>query len=760
MTMHWKSPLAILLASAGLASAAAAAVPSPGPPLTITRAAGPITVDGNLDDAGWQGIAGVSQWYETRVGDSVEPHVKNVGYLAYDDRFLYAAFRFEDPDPKAIRAPLGDRDQLSGTTDYGGILVDSRNDGKTAQMFLANANGLQYDAISSDVSGEDSSPDYYWDTAGKVTETGWTLEIRVPFSSLRYSQASNPTWGILLYRNYPRDRHYQFFSAKLPRDVNCFICNSSKLSGFEALPRGSNFVLAPYATTSHVATPRTGPGSPLNFSEPRNTSGLDLKWSPLAGLAVDGTIKPDFSQIEADAGQIVANERFALFVPEKRTFFLEGVDLFSTPYQAVYTRTINAPETGLRATGRSGSTAFTALYARDAGDGVVILPGPLGSGLANQDFWSHAAVARARTDFGPSFVSALMTLREIDGGAHNRVFGPDFQWRPRPTDTFTGQALWSESRTLNRPDLAGEWNGQTLQDRALITSWNHATRTIDWYAQAMDVGPEFRADNGFISQVGFRELYAAGGYTVRPKDRFFSRLRFFGQTYFDEQQDGTTLQRNAQVGIGADGKRASFWRIELNRDEFRVVDVNGESFMLQRVRPRLEIQASPTRALGNLFVIAYAGDEIDFANARKGSGVNLSVGATWRPDIHTTVTFSGDRRWLDVDPGTGEKGRLFTVHRERVRTTYMFNSRCFVRLIGEYLETRRDPTLYVVPPGGTPPAPKSADLTFSGLLAYKLNWQTVLYGGYGDQNQYLAASDRLEKRGRQMFAKVSYAWQM
>ena len=759
--MHWKSPLAILLASASLGSAAAAAVPSPGPPLTITRAAGPITVDGNLDDAGWQGIPGVSQWYETRVGDSVEPHVKNVGYLAYDEKYLYAAFRFEDPNPKLIRAPLGDRDAISGTTDYGGILVDSRNDGKTAQMFLANANGLMYDAISSDVTGEDSSPDYYWDTAGKVTESGWTMEIRVPFSSLRYSEANNPTWGILLYRNYPRERHYQFFSAKLPRDVNCFICNSSKLTGFETLPQGSHFVLAPYATTQQTAArPLNGSGSPMPLGTPlstadKSTAGLDLKWSPLSGLAIDGTIKPDFSQIEADAGQIVANERFALFVPEKRTFFLEGVDLFATPFQAVYTRTINAPESGVRATGRTGNTAFTALYARDAGDGVVILPGALGSGFANQDYWSHAAIARARTDFGPSFVSALATLREIDGGGHNRVFGPDFQWRPKPTDTFTGQALWSESKTLDRPDLAGEWNGQTLQDRALTANWSHATRSVDWYAQAMDIGPEFRADNGFMSQVGFRELYAAGGYTVRPKDKFFSRLRFFGQAFLDEQQDGTTLQRNAQVGIGADGKRASFWRIELNRDEFRVVDVADNSFMLARFRPRLEVQASPTRAFGSLFLIAFVGDEIDFANARKGSGVNLSTGATWRPDIHTTISLSADRRWLDVDPGTGDKGRLFTVQRERVRATYMFNSRCFVRVIGEYLETKRDPSLYTFTVG-----PKTADLTFSGLLAYKLNWQTVLYAGYGDQTQYSNTTGELEKNGRQMFAKVSYAWQM
>src|SRR5436190_5727852 len=164
-----RSLAALGVVALGLSSLSAPALAKdaqPGPPLTITRVTAPITIDGDLADAGWKGVTPVTQWYETRVGDSVEPQVKNVGWLAYDDKYLYAAFEFDDPNPKLIRAPLGDHDQISGTTDYGGIIVDSRNDGKTAQMFLANANGLEYDAISSDVTGEDNSPDYFWDTAG------------------------------------------------------------------------------------------------------------------------------------------------------------------------------------------------------------------------------------------------------------------------------------------------------------------------------------------------------------------------------------------------------------------------------------------------------------------------------------------------------------------------------------------------------------------------------------------------------------------
>ena len=177
--------LLALLAALALPAPARAAAPQPGPPLTIKRVTGPIALDGNLDDAGWKDVTPVSQWFETKVNDSTEPPVANLAYLAYDEKFLYAGFKFDDPNPKLIRAPLGDHDNLSGYTDYGGVIVDSRNDARTAQLFLANANGLQYDALTSDVSGEDSAPDYYWEAAGKVTESGWNLELRIPFTSMR-----------------------------------------------------------------------------------------------------------------------------------------------------------------------------------------------------------------------------------------------------------------------------------------------------------------------------------------------------------------------------------------------------------------------------------------------------------------------------------------------------------------------------------------------------------------------------------------------
>ena len=197
--------------------------------LTVGRTTGEILIDGQLSDAGWADVDAIETWYETRPGDNVEPKVKNVGYLAYDDKFFYAAFRFSDPEPNKIRSPLANRDRVPSYTDYGGVMIDANNDGKTAQMFLANARGIQYDAINSDAAGEDSSPDFFWDSAARITEEGWILEMRIPFSSLRYTESNPEQWGIMLYRNRPREFRYQMFSSRLPRESTCFICNVKPL---------------------------------------------------------------------------------------------------------------------------------------------------------------------------------------------------------------------------------------------------------------------------------------------------------------------------------------------------------------------------------------------------------------------------------------------------------------------------------------------------------------------------------------------------
>ena len=729
--------------------------PKPGP-IKIARATGPIVVDGDPSEPAWQDAAPVDRWLETNPGDNIEPKVRNVARLAYDDKYLYAAFEFDDPEPKKIRAPYADRDNVPSTTDYGGVIIDPDNDRKTAILFLSNPRGIQYDANTSDASGEDSAPDWFWESAGKITEKGWTLEIRIPFSSLRYPKGNPQTWGIMLYRNWPRDRRYQMFTTRLPRGGSCFICNEQTLEGLSDLPPGGNWVIAPYGVARQESTPRGELGTQLVHPAPDYDAGLDTKWTPNAGTTVDLTVNPDFSQVESDVAQITANERFALFYPEKRPFFLEGVDLLSTPINAVYTRSITDPLWGARATGRMGDTSYTALLTHDDGGGTVIIPGPYGSSFAPQDFESTVAIGRVRHDIGQSFVSGLFTDREIQGDGYNRVLGPDFQWRPKDGETLTGQILYSRTHV---PDAHCPVPGTCdAEDSHAANFWyQHTDKHWDAYSEYRDFGDDFRADVGFVPQVGFREFYAEGGWSHHPTTGFLSRQRIFVHYDYTEDRPGSMINRLAGFGTGLNGKANSFMQFRVTDETVRAEDaLTGASSLLPRRRFLMVLQASPWSWLTSIGMDGFYGRDVDFVRARTGHGGNVNAYATVRPTNHLALELLASRRWLDVDDGTGGESRLFTAKVERLKATYTFNRRSYLRLIGQREATDRDPALY----GFVPPVPdKDKAMSYSALFAYKLNWQSVLFFGYGDQSLWSPVTTDLETSSRSFFLKLSYAFQ-
>jgi hypothetical protein len=745
--MRLSLPLALALAAA-LASGTAAAAPDR-PVLRIARAAGPISVDGDLSEPAWAAAEPVTTWFETNPGDNVPPKVANTAWLAYDDSFFYAAFRFDDPDPARIRAPFGDRDDIHSGLDYGGVILDTRNTRRTAVLFLASPRGIQYDAVSNDATGnEDPAPDFFWDSAGRLTDTGWTLELRIPFSSLRYEGSDPQTWGILLYRNWPRDFRYQMMSAPIPRSATCFICNESELHGLSGLPSGASWTVAPYATARRDAAPEAGLGTRLDGSSPDADGGVDAKWTPNPDTVLDATVNPDFSQIESDVAQVGANERFALFFPEKRPFFLESVDLFATPMQAVYTRSIADPRWGARGTGRLGDTQYTVLVAEDQGGGSVILPGPDTSGLAPVDQVSTAGVARVRHDVGRSFVSLLATARELRGEGSNRVIGPDFQWRTGG-HTLTGQLLWSRSVTPVAPSAAAEWDGRRLRGHAADAWYSYGSTRYDAFVELKDIADGFRADLGFLPQVGIREGFAETGWTFRPTG-FFSRVRAFVVSDRTEDREGGLVFRMISPGFGTDFRWNGQSRVRVSSDRIRARD--------GRTYPRRQLlfyaRVSPSSLLPSVEIDGATGEEIDFVNGRTGHGTRAALSASLRPGNHLELLGLLDRRWLDVPPaGGGPERRLFTATVARLRATYTFHRRSWLRLILQDVTLERDPGLY-----GVAVDRRSRDVSGSALFAYKLNWQSVLFVGYGDARSE-DESDRLQRAGRELFFKLSYAFQ-
>ena len=209
--------------------------------------------------------------------------------------------------------------------------------------------------------------------------------------------------------------------------------------GLEGLPHGAHWVVAPYGTLTEKAVPREDTGSDFVHEPARGNGGVDAKYIPNVATAIDATINPDFSQIESDVAQISANARFALLYPEKRPFFMEKSQLFKTPVQAVYTRTITSPRWGARVSGETASDSYTVVGGQDRGGGVVILPGPTSSSTAPQDFSSFFGIGRTDYDAARYATPVPKTAGQFDGSA---LFGYQLNWQ---SVVYAG---YGDSRTL------------------------------------------------------------------------------------------------------------------------------------------------------------------------------------------------------------------------------------------------------------------------------------------------------------------------
>ena len=708
-------------------------------PIALHRAEGPIAVDGDLGDAGWRNAARIDTFYETNPADNQPPPVKTLALLTYDEQAFYIGIHAFDPDPSKIRAPYVDRDQVIGTDDNIAVFLDTRNDRRSAIELRVNPRGIQGDAVYNDANQvEDFSPDFFYDTAAKIGSDGWIAEFRIPFSSLRYSSADPQTWGILVWRNYPRDFRYFIHSAPVPRGSNCLICLAHEITGLTQLPAAGHFVAAPYVTLQGLQHPKDDElGAPFETDPLKARTGIDVKYNPSADKTLDVTINPDFSQIESDVAQITANQRFAIFFQEKRPFFLEGSDLFATPLQVAYTRTITAPRWGLRTTGKLGATAYTLLVSQDKGGGLVILPGPTESGFALQDTKSLSTIGRLRRDYGASFIGAILTDRENRGGGHNRLLGPDFQWRPSDSDAITGQLLVSDTEDRSHP----EWNATS---HAFNASWNRQKQSYDTLVDVKDIGDRFRADLGFLPQVGYRQLDGHVAKRLYPENRWVSFLRASVNVDYQTDRNNDTTFRQLLLGTNFFGFKNLQAAFDVRPQE--QVRVGGK--LLEQTYGTFFAQIDPNRRFTRIIVQGRLGDSIDFENQRVGRGATLGVSGIVRPTDRLELALDTNREWLDA-----RGSRVYLAQVERLKTTYSFSAKSLLRVVGQYVSTTRDPSQYI-----RFVDPHEGGFTGSVLYSYKINWQTVLFAGYGD-DRVLTADNRLLQQDRSLFVKVSYAIQ-
>ncbi len=484
----------------------------------------------------------------------------------------------------------------------------------------------------------------------------------------------------------------------------------------------------------------------LETGDEEAEAGLTARWGITPNISLSAAVNPDFSQVEADAAQLAVNERFALFFPEKRPFFLEGIDFFSTPLEAVFTRTIVDPKWGAKVTGKEGGNAFGVFVAEDDRNFLTI--------PTNQQTFSAAldepvttSVLRYRRDVGKgSSLGVLYTGREGDA-YHNRVGGLDGFARFNGADTLRVQYLRAD--TLYPGAIAREFRQPIdgVEGDAFFGQYQHAARDWFWSLAYEDRDPEFRADSGFIPRVDIKEarLQLQRQFWGTAED-WYTQINVGGSGRRTEDHAGQLTDERLNVYGNVSGPLQSYGEVVYSRSK----DFFGGRLYEGLNRYTAYFSAQPS-GVARLSLSSDFGDTVDFTNNQPADLLVLSPAAELKLGRHVNAQVSHTLQRLDV-----EGGELFEANLSQLRLVYNFNVRSFVRGIFQYLDLQQNQALY--DPELRPfIEPRTETLLTQLLFSYKLNAQTVLFLGYSD-NRLGLQDFSLEQTDRTLFFKVGYAW--
>lgn len=758
--------------------------------IEIPHISGDIVIDASLNEPQWRSAKKVLINNITRPYDNIPSPVHTEALLMESKGYFYLAFIAKDPDIKEIRAFLKDRDKSWGD-DLVGIKIDTYNDQRSAYRFLVNPLGVQIDGIESEVTQKESDAwDGIWESAGKIIDDGFIVEMALPLRMLNFQESEGKqTWGIELLRYYPREERLRLSNIHLDRGNSCEICQIATASGFKGAKQGSNFTVTP----SIVLGAAQERDDNNEWQDSNNTeASLDLRWGITPDWLLNATINPDFSTVESDNAQLNINNNFALFNREKRLFFLDNQDYFDSDYNLVYTRNINAPNYGAKLTGRENNHAF-GLFITDDKNTNILIPGNRSSSVATIDGESKAAALRYRyslnNDITLGWISTLRTAEDYS----NSVNGIDARFRLNTEDVFKFQSLFSTTQYPNdlfkqfcnvdeedeQARCATPENNDDCQFGDCIYNEN-VLRTIkaesftgnafkagyyhndsNWYYRVtydrQNAG--FRGDLGFISRVDHNKFSVGGDrkWYAEP-NKWWTQFKIYSDWDLIHNDNNELIEKEFDINAQLHARYSSYFRVgytkresvgsRLDKSKLAITDnstlfTEHQFFIFAETKPMLGlyINANVTR-----------GDKIDYRNNRLGKINRLSSNINWNINKHVEVKLKQTVRQLDAE---GEN--VFIARLTDLRTTYQFNVQSFLRLSVVFNNTSRNTSnyLYIAPEDINR---HSKSLSSELLYAYKINPQTVFYLGYSDQHYSDETIQDLTQEQRSVFMKYSYAW--
>jgi hypothetical protein len=724
-------------------------------------------IDGRLDEAMWSQAARLTDFWQYQPVDGRPAEEKTEVLVWYAPSALYFGIVAHDSDPNAIRATIADRDNLDND-DTVTIFLDTFNDRRRAFFFTVNPYGIQEDGVQTEGafnagsyrgggnfqgSTLDKNPDYLWSSKGLIGEEGYTVEIRIPMKSLRYPGDGPHRWGINIQRKVQRTGYVDTWTD-VRRASNSFLGQAGAMEGLHDLKRGVVTEVQPFVTASKN-------GEISDSGEFRRDA---IEWNPgvnvrlgFTNLSLDATVNPDFSQVESDAGQVTVNERFALFYPEKRPFFLEGIELFSTPNQLVYTRQVVDPIAGGKITGKFGRLGIAYLSAvDDTADG-------------RHAFFN---ITRLRTDFGADSLAGITYTDRTETGDSNRVLAADARLTFKRLYYVQGQMGGSWSDLDGVKTSAPLWSAE----------FDRTGRAWGFNYKLNGIGESFEARSGFVPRNNIVEGHAFNRLTVYGErgaamESFTAFLRLsriwvyrdFPNESAVEGEEGLSLSAQMRGGwtVRGEGQRrfARFdpemyagyqvLRMDGTVDSFQVPamisDLYGGSFSV----------STPTfRTFSGLFEAGYAASPI-YPEAAAGRETTFSLTVNLRPAESVRLEATTVYSQLIRDRDASEFARTVI---PRLKLEYQPRRSLFFRIVGEYraqrqasLEDPRTGELLVV--DGVPSTPERINaLRVDFLISYEPTPGTVAFFGYGTslENDRSFGITDLKRTSDGFFVKLAY----
>ena len=736
--------LCLLLLSAPAAAQTSPSTGTAAPLLTIPRVATAPTLEDYLDGTPRPNEAAVTSFVQREPGDGIPATQTTHAYVSYDDRHLFVIFVAREQEPGQVRASLTRREGF-GNDDFVSVMLDTFGDRRRAYLFIVNPLGVQLDGVISDGDNDDDySYDTVWDSDGRLTPFGFVVRIAIPFKSLRFRNTPTQEWGIALARGIRRNNETSFWPY-ITRRVASTTQQFAVARGVENISPGRNIQFIPYAAFAKARFLEEE--VPRFVSDADGRGGIDSKFVVKDAFTVDFTVNPDFSQVESDEPQVTINQRFEVFFPEKRPFFIENASYFATPINLFFSRRIADPQAGLRVTGKTGPWAMAALAMDDRAPGQRVDFDDPARGRR-----TGVGVVRLQRELPKQSSLGLLATSRDFASTSDRVVALDGRYKISETWVVSAQAAMSDSTGAD---------GRSRSGPAASILFDRTGRNWGAFFRYEDVSADFRAPLGFVRRVDTRTINPFARYTVFPGDGLVVNLRqeLSGRMLWDHAGTLHDWEGSLQSQLELKGQTEFEFTYTEAMERFEGVEFRKRGVAFEADTAWLKWMEVSTRFARGGEINFFPGDTIGSFLATE-TAAEMSMILKPLPRLRLDQTYLFTR--LGTRPGVPDVAAGAVIvdnHIWRSRASYQFTRQLSLRAIVDYSA--------VLPDRGLIALEREKRLTGDALITYLVNPWTALYAGYTDaygnltidpisRDRLLATSAASHSIGRQVFVKLSY----